>query len=136
MEIAPIGTEKATGSNLGPREMDLGKDDFLMLLLQQLKNQDPLEPMDNSAFIAQLAQFRSLESLQQVSQDLTSLLEVQSLGQASSLIGREIEGLSTDGEMIKGLVMQASMFEGVAKLKVGDKDVQLDKVTHVSEASS
>lgn len=71
----------------------LGKDDFLKLMIAQLQNQDPLNPMDNQAFVAQLAQFSNLEQLQQVNSGINSL----SIGQAganqqaaTNLVGRDI----------------------------------------------
>ena len=51
----------------------LGRDAFLSLLVTQLQHQDPTQPMDNSQFIAQLAQFSSLEQLQQANQTLTEI---------------------------------------------------------------
>jgi flagellar basal-body rod modification protein FlgD len=72
---------------------ELGKDDFLRLLTVQLTNQDPLKPVDNTAFIAQLAQFSSLEQLHNVGSSLETLL----LAQASSnqlavtgLVGKDV----------------------------------------------
>ena len=71
----------------------LGKDDFLKLMIAQLQNQDPLNPMDNQAFVAQLAQFSNLEQLQQVNSGINAL----SLGQAganqqsaTNLVGRDV----------------------------------------------
>ncbi len=71
----------------------LGKDDFLKLMIVQLQNQDPLNPMDNQAFVAQLAQFSNLEQLQQVNKGIDSL----SIGQAganqqaaANLVGRDV----------------------------------------------
>ena len=77
----------------------LGKDDFLKLLTAQLANQDPLQPVDNQAFIAQLAQFSSLEQLQGVSSRLDTLL--QTMGSSNqmntaSMVGRSVT-FDTDG---------------------------------------
>jgi flagellar hook assembly protein FlgD len=55
------------------KDDDLGKDAFLQLLVTQLQNQDPLDPQDNGEFLAQLAQFTSLESLQQIKEDMAAL---------------------------------------------------------------
>ncbi len=55
----------------GPRKSALGKDDFLKLMIQQLKYQDPLNPLDSSQYSAQLAQFSSLEQLQNINTTLT-----------------------------------------------------------------
>lgn len=71
----------------------LGKDDFLKLLTAQLANQDPLAPVDNQAFIAQLAQFSSLEQLQGVSSRLDSLLLAASSSNqmsTASLVGKDV----------------------------------------------
>jgi flagellar basal-body rod modification protein FlgD len=77
----------------------LGKDDFLKLLIAQLSNQDPLQPVDNQAFIGQLAQFSSLEQLQGVSSRLDTLLQtIGSSNQTStaSMVGRSVT-YDTDG---------------------------------------
>jgi flagellar basal-body rod modification protein FlgD len=71
----------------------LGKDAFLQLLTTQLRNQDPLSPQDNTAFVSQLAQFSSLESMQNLTSSVdsisTSYQSSQAL-QASSLVGRSV----------------------------------------------
>jgi len=71
----------------------LGQDAFLKLLVTQLKNQDPTKPMDNQAFVAQLAQFSSLQELQGVSDRLDSLLISQKSSAdvtAASMIGKTV----------------------------------------------
>lgn len=71
----------------------LGKDAFLQLLVTQMKNQNPLDPQDNSEFVAQLAQFSSLESMQNLTSTVdtiaASYTSSQAL-QASSLVGRSV----------------------------------------------
>lgn len=70
----------------------LRKDEFLRLLMTQLGNQDPLSPMDNQAFVAQLAQFAQLELQQTASQQLDALLMAQASNnqlQATTLVGRD-----------------------------------------------
>jgi flagellar basal-body rod modification protein FlgD len=76
-----------------PKGKDLGKDEFLNLLVAQLNNQDPLSPQDNGAFIAQLAQFSQVEGIGKLNTSMESLLSgyqsSQAL-QASSLVGRKV----------------------------------------------
>jgi flagellar basal-body rod modification protein FlgD len=69
----------------------LGKDDFLKLLTTQLQQQDPTKPMDNTAFVAQLAQFSSLEQMNNVNDTLTKLLTSQGTSlqtTAASMVGK------------------------------------------------
>ena len=73
--------QKASPLAAGPES--LGKDAFLSLLITQLQHQDPLEPQDNSEFLAQLAQFSSLESLQTIKDDIAALREMFQVGALS-----------------------------------------------------
>lgn len=88
------GLATTTGTTgVAQAQQSLGKDDFLRLLVAQLNNQDPLQPMDNTEFVAQLAQFSSLEQLVNVSDGLAmvQLAELSSGNvQAASLVGKEI----------------------------------------------
>ena len=80
-------TKGVTGSSA------LGKDSFLQLLVTQLKNQNPLDPQDNTAFVAQLAQFSSLEGITTLNDTVNSLsggLQSSQALQASSLVGRSV----------------------------------------------
>jgi len=83
---APTGSQKA-----------IGKDDFLKLFVTKLRNQDPLKPMDDEAFIAQLAQFSSLEQLQNMNDNLSKSINWDMLNNqtvnnsvAAQIIGREV----------------------------------------------
>lgn len=86
-------TSSSTTSTGTTAAKSLGKDQFLQLLVTQLKNQDPLNPMDSQAFVSQLAQFSSLEAQQNTNTKLDSLLTYQSSIQntiVSNLIGKEV----------------------------------------------
>ncbi|WP_341958993.1 flagellar hook assembly protein FlgD [Pseudomonas sp. RC10] len=90
----------------------LGKDSFLKLLVTQLQNQNPLDPQDNSQFVAQLAQFSSVESLQNLSTSVDAIggmYQSSQALQASSLVGRSviIDGTSTSVDTTKGMTGQA-----------------------------
>ena len=74
--------QTGTADSGADRANSLGSDAFLRLLLTQLQNQDPTQPQSNSEFIAQLAQFSSLEQLTSINQKLTDLSDA--LGAATS----------------------------------------------------
>src|SRR6476659_8925141 len=81
------GTSTKKDSTLGGAA-GLGKDDFMKLLMAQLKNQDPMKPMEDKEFITQLAQFSSLEATQTMTAQLEELTGAQMLVQAATLIGK------------------------------------------------
>jgi flagellar basal-body rod modification protein FlgD len=99
---------------------DLGKDDFLKLLIFQLQNQNPLEPMKNEEFVAQLAQFNSLEQMQNLNKTMSSMTSLQVLTQTSSLIGRVVEAMNSDSKVIQGVVKGVAMKDGVAQVVIYD----------------
>ena len=85
------GIASATNSSTGGQA--LGKDAFLQLLVTQLKNQNPLDPQDNTAFVAQLAQFSSLEGITTLNDSVNAIsgnFQSSQALQASSLVGRSV----------------------------------------------
>jgi flagellar basal-body rod modification protein FlgD len=104
LEQYQIQQDTSTSSN------ELGKNEFLELLVAQLNNQNPLEPQENGEFIAQLAQFSQVEGIEQLNTSMESLLSgyqsSQAL-QASSLVGRKVivpteKAVVDTGETFKG----------------------------------
>ncbi|SMP74760.1 flagellar hook assembly protein FlgD [Noviherbaspirillum suwonense] len=96
MAIESIGG-LAAPSAPAAQASSLGLEDFLKVLLTQLTYQDPLKPLDNQEFIAQLAQFTSLEQSRQVNDRLQLLLTIQSATQSVGLLGRTVEVQSATG---------------------------------------
>lgn len=131
-DAAAIGPER---SSQGRSPMEgLGEDAFLMLLLAQLKNQDPLQPMEDKDFIAQLAQFNSLSQLTQLNQTITELMAAQTLTQGSALIGKVVSGLTADGQPVTGLVAGLSLVDSKVMLAVDGWAVPLERVHSVQMA--
>ncbi|RIX51822.1 flagellar hook capping protein [Paenibacillus nanensis] len=113
----------------------LGKDQFLQILVTQLRNQDPMQPMQDKEFIAQMAQFTSVEQLMNMSTEL-SLLR-QNIGTASSLIGKWVEWNEYDASgsitAVNGKVDSILSKDGVLYAKIGGKEVALDYLVSISE---
>lgn len=116
MEIESIGAV-LTGQTVGTQQLGLGQDDFLQILLAQLSFQDPLEPIDNQEFIAQLAQFSTLELDRQNNDKLDGLLTLNSTTQAVNLIGRTVD-VSTESGSQTGDVTTITFQNGVPMLTV------------------
>ena len=82
---------KANTVNGRAVQQSLGKDDFLKLLITQLSNQDPTSPMENTEFIAQMAQFSSLEQMTNMNESFQRMTAMMNSNQAMSTIGKVVE---------------------------------------------
>jgi len=122
-------TQSATNSNQtttsSTNNQALGKNDFLKLLVTQLRYQDPTEPMDDTQFISQMAQFSSLEQMQ----NMTTAMQTT---QATSMIGKVITWNSDDGTENIGTVKSAFVSGGQTQLLVGSQKVDLNEVTTIT----
>lgn len=128
---------KGNVSNKNGNGQELGKDQFLSILITQLRHQDPLQPMQDREFIAQMAQFTSLEQLMNINTQLTAMS--QSLGAASSLIGKQISWMvkpedGSESVMKSGIVDSIMVREGIHYAKVGDSEVSLDQIVKIEHA--
>ncbi len=122
---------KATAHKSGATGLN---QDFMTLLVAQLRAQDPLEPLRATEFTSQLAQLQSLSELTLMSQWLRQLVELQAVGPALSLIGQQVEWLDgASGERLSGVVerVEASPAGGFM-LIVGEHRLSLDQVLAVS----
>lgn len=123
---------------------EVDRDAFLQLLVAQLTNQDPLEPVNNEDFTAQLAQFSSLEQLESVNATLQTLTILQQgnallsqVAESSALIGQHVNftdpelGVSGGGE-----VESVQLIEGITFLSIDGQNVPLAFVTEVQSIES
>lgn len=90
MPVESIGAPVSNNTQ-ATQNSNLGQEDLFKILLTELSFQDPLDPMDNKEFIAQLAQFTNLEQSRQFNQKLDSLLTVQAADQSIVLLGKTVE---------------------------------------------
>ena len=109
----------------------LGKDAFLQLLLMQLRNQDPLNPMNDREFITQMAQLSSLEATQGLNSQVDMLILAQMQTQALQMVDHDIEYLDENGEKQTGKVSGVRLDGIPPKLVVGDKEIPITNVQKV-----
>lgn len=110
---------------------EMGKDEFLNLLVTQLRYQDPLNPTDDKEFLAQMAQFSALEQMQNLNSSYNS-------SKAFSLMGKYVTGNVTDSETdrtteIQGAVTSVRIDHGSIYVIVNGKDIPIDNITSVSD---
>ncbi len=122
-----------TGGSVG-RSEQMGKDTFLKLLVAQLKYQDPTNPTDSAQFMAQTAQFTTVEKLEEVAKLNTELLAAQRVLGASSMLGRTVTYTDATGNDVSGVVGSARMTADGTVLKVGATEVPLSSVREVRSA--
>ncbi|MCL5264136.1 MAG: hypothetical protein M1343_02900 [Chloroflexi bacterium] len=151
MEIRPLqgnantgilgGTRNtsATGStSVGNNEdnplMGIGKSDFMKLLVAQLRNQDPLKPMEDKEFIAQMAQLNTVEQISAMNNKLDEFLRVEAMAQASSLIGKTIRAEPTGANPIAGVVQEVRIEQNKPMLIVNGNEVNLADVRSIDAA--
>ena len=130
MPVTPTSLQNATaiGEAQAKRKPDneLGKDDFLKLMIGQLQNQDPMAPTDNSQQMAQLAQYSSLEQM-------TNVAKTLEVDQAYAMIGRDVTYTDTKtGAVATGKVEKVVLESGKATLTIdGTAGIEPNAVTEV-----
>lgn len=130
--IPGVGSNNSTSSSSssvkGNDLNDINLDEFLGLLLTEMQNQDPLNPMDNAQMLAQLGQIREIGSTNQLTQTLSNLAIGQELSSASNMIGKKVSGLSTNSKEISGVVDRVSV-------QTDPKDSSIRKVSvHIGDS--
>lgn len=127
--IAPVKDGKIESTSISTTKEDttgtssLGKDAFLQLLVAQMKYQDPLNPSSDTEWISQMAQFSSLEQMQNMNNTITN-------SQAFSMIGQTVE-ITADDKIVEGVVDYVTVSSGKAYVSVNGEQYEADKVTSV-----
>ena len=109
-------TSSASSASDALNNIDLGT--FLTLMIKELQNQDPLNPMDNSQILTQLSQIRSIGASDKLTQTLNSVLLGQNISSATNLIGAQVTALSDTNESVTGVVDRVSIDNGTPKLHI------------------
>ncbi len=115
-------SSSSSGGLTGNDLSDVDLDEFLGLLITELQNQDPLNPMDNAQMLDQISQIREIGSTNQLTETLTTLAIGQELSMASNLIGKTVSALDTNAESVEGVVDRVSV-------QTDDEDPTIRKVS-------
>lgn len=126
-----LNTDGDSGAQSRVPNKELGKDAYLQLLVTQLSNQDPLSPMDNGAMVAQLAQFSALEQMQNLNDsfgELSGNVDQLNFLSAEGMLGRYVEGIDADSNVVKGLVKGVALKGSIVVLDVDGKALPMSGV--------
>lgn len=126
------GTSSSTLQGVDLRAQTLGQQDLLNIMLTQLQFQDPLKPMDNQQFLAQMAQFSSLAQTAQMNDRIDTLLTVQAAIQAIGLIGKTVQVNTTNTSSV-GTVSSISFSSGSPRLTVAGSNGSIMTGVSVSQ---
>ena len=140
-----VNYEKNKASN----NNELGQDVFLQLMITQLQNQDPLDPMDNAEFLSQQAMFTQVNTLQEMNQNLTtygdallsmngSMLNSSALNQATGLVGKEVTAINPENkdETITGVVESVKISDGALTFTINGQEIDSSYITGVNNITN
>src|SRR5690554_5140686 len=134
MNISNISYQVTAQEDQRTPKTELGKEEFLKILVAQLKNQDPLSGGDNAEYIAQLAQFSSLEQMQNLNENLETgfsmMLYHQNAQYASQLIGKNVT-LNNGEDVIQGVVEKTKLSEGNVHIVVDGEPYWLEQIVEI-----
>jgi flagellar basal-body rod modification protein FlgD len=132
------GVSGATGSQ-SPNNNPLGNmttNDFLNMLVTELQQQDPTQPVDSSQILDQVSQIDQIQSNQSLSTTLNSVLLEQNVATGSALLNQTITGTDAKGNAVNGTVSQVSISSGAVQLQVGNSTVPIANVTGIGGNST
>lgn len=110
----------------------LKSDEFIKVMLSELKNQDPLNPQDSSKLLEQLSSLRNIESQLDLQDKLSSLVLQNQVASAGNMIGKLVSGLDDSNDAIQGVVTAVRVADGKAILELDSgKTLGMDRVTRV-----
>jgi flagellar basal-body rod modification protein FlgD len=110
----------------------LTSNDFLKLLITQLQNQDPSNPMNSDQLLQQISEMRALQSNLELSNSLKSLTLSQQLTSATSFLGKQVSGTDANNNSVSGTVDHVVVNNGTTMLAIGNSQVALNNVTNIS----
>jgi flagellar basal-body rod modification protein FlgD len=117
-------------------QQTLGQADFLKLLVAQLSAQDPMNPVSNTDFAAQMAQFSTLQTTQTMQTNMAAVQTGMTGLEANSLLGKNVNLQTTNGQIVTGVVSSVQYQSGTPSVVVNGQAYDLSLVTSVSQTQT
>jgi flagellar basal-body rod modification protein FlgD len=134
--VATSTTSTSSSTSTSSLSNSVNSADFLKLLVAQLQNQDPLNPVSDTEFLSQLAQFSQLQGITQLNTQFTSLLHVQQLTQGANLVGHDVVYQDpSSGNVTHGTVQAISLQNGGLQFLINGTTISFDQIRGISQTS-
>jgi flagellar basal-body rod modification protein FlgD len=131
-------TVSDTGQAAANDLRDVDVDKFLELLITEMQNQDPLNPMDNSEMVQQINQIREISATNQLTETLGAVLLGQNVATASGLIGKRVNALTDDAKNVEGVVDRVSIEKDendeskrVIRVHIGEDQINVNNIRQI-----
>lgn len=109
----------------------LDKDAFLMIMIEQLKNQDPTSSVDSDKFLSQMAQFTMMEQLLNLNQSFENVIKIQQINNAAVMIGKNVK-IATQEGTVEGVVGKVAVRDEKVEIFVNGNYYDIDSVLEIS----
>ena len=110
---------------------NLNLNDFIQMMITELQNQDPTNPMSSGQMLQEITQMGQISTAEQLDTTLTGMETGQNLSNASSMIGMQVEGTDAAGNSVNGTVSSVTITNGAPTLNVGSSSLTLDQITNI-----
>jgi len=135
-QIPAAGTTPAASGaerDLGDALQGVDLDAFFQLMIAELQNQDPLNPLENDQLLQQVSQIREVGATEKLTETLDSVLLGQNVTSATALIGKHVRALTSNGKNVEGVVDRVTISDGEPSLHIGTFQVPLSNVAEVRQ---
>lgn len=130
--IAANDSNKRTGAGDPGDKTGLGKDSFLKLLVTELRHQDPTRPMEDREFVAQMAQFSTLEQMTNLNNEVKNILGSSRSAEAYGILGKDVDSFDpVTKKQVSGMVSSVFYKGDELMLKVGNDEVSMKNIHSV-----
>ena len=132
MAILPLTPYATTAPSTPPVAAASGgdKDNFMQMLLTQLRYQDPMNPMKDSDFMSQISQLQMADKMSQLNKSMLESVRAETLSQAANFIGRRVHAMQ-NGEPVEGVVSSVQQRNGAVTLNVAGRTVTLPEIERI-----
>jgi len=135
--VSSGSTATTTSSTASPSNLNLNSSDFMNMMITQLENQDPLNPTDSDELMTQMSAIGQMQSSTTLDSTLSTLGTQTQIGSASSLIGKQVQGIDPNNNSVSGLVTAVQVASSGVSLQLDSGDtVSLSNISSITSATT